>query len=328
MNTFGEICTYIVELFFEISGFGIAYMYRDRIINLSATEFLGKRYKKIFPIYWMTLLIATILYIYFEQLDISYSIITPNFLYDPFITILSITGTVCGWVIGVNPTNGPAWYINVLCLCYIIYFVIAKQRRKGNDTYILSLLIWFFIGFIGIFNNLQIPFLYEPSCRGYISFSMGALLYELYEKLDEKAGEVYSVIGSIVLVIVLLLCDYELLSREARLVVVMLVCPIILFSAIYNRFFKKILESKVCSFCAKISMAIYMWHWSVLLLVTSMGDKLNIIRYGTFGGYVVYIFSTFLISIISTYYIEPKLINSFEKLLDKSIKKKDYNNGV
>lgn len=321
MSVFSDICNYVVELFFEISGFGIAYTYRDRIINISGIEFLSKRYKKILPLYWITLFIATILYIYFEQLEITYSSITPNFLYDPFIIILSITGTVCGWAIGVNPTNGPAWYINVLFLCYIIYFIIAKQRRKGNDTYILFLLIWFFIGFVGIFNSLQIPFFYEASCRGYISFSMGALLYELYEKLDKQAGEVYTVIGSVVLVIVLLFCDYGILSRETRLIVVMLVCPIVLFSAIYNRFIKKILESKVCSFLTKISMGIYMWHWSVLLLLTSIGDRVSIIRYGTFGGYVVYIFLTFLISIISTYYIEPKLISSFEKLLDKSFKK-------
>lgn len=97
-----------------------------------------------------------------------------------------------GWVFEFAPAlNNPIWYICVMLWLYLLYYCLEYMLRKFSEENREKLRLLLYcsialIGGIGWHFSFSIPFLYLSDCRGYATFFMGIMLYELLKKIDEK----------------------------------------------------------------------------------------------------------------------------------------------
>lgn len=177
--SFLHYTAHFVEVFFAISGFGMAYSYKSQIFQMTFKEYFGKRYIKIMPLYWLTFVSCLLAQLFsFYQ----YHEFLTNGTFSMNNIFLDFWGIYIGWFAGnVTPMNGASWTIHALLLCYIIYFVICKASRDSKEKYLGLICIVMCLSITGIQMRWNVPFLfYDNSLRAYGGFAMGALIYELY----------------------------------------------------------------------------------------------------------------------------------------------------
>ena len=120
-------------------------------------------------------------------------------------SVLCISG---GWFDGdISPYGMGMYFVNILFLCYILYFYLTK---KAKTHYILPYIIWAIIGFICATTAKNIPFFYSRTGRGYLSFAIGVMLCEFtkYSKVDKKQKKFISFSLAMSLAI-LILCIFR-----------------------------------------------------------------------------------------------------------------------
>ena len=118
-----------VEFFFILSGFFMEHTYRKVIDNLSFPQFLGRRLKSLYAPY----LCAECVGILVTFVD--YILCQGQFLFYKWAQITvsniirSFSMTFQGWNFDHHPFMRPTWYINVLILCYVLYFVVLRFAK-------------------------------------------------------------------------------------------------------------------------------------------------------------------------------------------------------
>ncbi|QFT90885.1 Acyltransferase family protein [Bacillus sp. THAF10] len=125
-----------VDMFFVISGFMIAYLYKNKLGNPShAAGFLQKRFLRIFPYYWLVTLGAiTMLFLF------------PDFG-DPF-TLTHITTSML--LISEDPILTVAWSLTHIVFFYILFSLLIARPLIGAaivGTYLTSIVTFYFIDF-------------------------------------------------------------------------------------------------------------------------------------------------------------------------------------
>lgn len=246
-----------VEVFMAISGFMMAYNYKDRIKDMNFIPYFAKRYFKLMPLYWLTSIFAYI----FAILGY-YKGFRPDFSRNTLQVILEFSGFYYGWF-GITSvqTNMVLWVISVLLLCYILYFVICKLSKKSNNIYILLVAFIFVASESGLF-----PFLERDQIRIIASFMFGALLYELYLRISQFGGKLISLCMAVIVVLTSIYIgiaqtgSLDAFGFNFYLMVILILCPLTIYGAIYVRPVKWLFETKVFQYIGKISMSVYMWH--------------------------------------------------------------------
>lgn len=132
---------YLTEAFFMISGFLVE---RTRIqADRTPEEQLKKRLIRIYPPAWIAMtafLIPNYIHrIVFHEWPV-YAYSSPRQLLTSYLLINQ------GWIADLFPAvNQPTWYLNILVLCYGVYFVFDVISRKANKNdmvfYFLCLII-------------------------------------------------------------------------------------------------------------------------------------------------------------------------------------------
>lgn len=314
----GEV---MVEVFFAISGFMMAYNYKLRLSKMDFTSFFVKRYMKIMPLYWVTN------GAFYLMLLLGGIIAGKNLFFDYKLSLVSVlmefSGFYTGWLYGDMPMNIPLWTVCIMLLCYIIYYIMCKVSKKSQNRYILCVI--FLIGFSILGNTVTksdefVPLYNGAVFRGLESFGVGLFLYELYNRLSAKGGLLISIGGIIATAVVcfMTVClgvkDLSLFSEQRFLAFLLFFTPAFILSSIYVPPINWILSSKPFQFLGKMSMGLYMWHYLIRILIGGRPFYLN----GTFKGLVVILVGTFIISIFSYYFIEP-LFNKILSKMNKSL---------
>ena len=167
--------SYATEFFFMVSGFLIAHNYKSNIQHIQFKEYFKRRISAIIAPTWLCeisigLFLPIVMWIVKGKIDLSN---IPTF-YKWF---QSITFTSKGYVVSNSqwPISTVTWYVDVLIICYVIYWCIGHQKRK---LYVPLCLIMIFLGYICL-NFFDYPFLWNVNGRGYTAFFVGVLLYEL-----------------------------------------------------------------------------------------------------------------------------------------------------
>lgn len=309
-----------VEIFFTISGFMMAYNYKERIPNIEFGSFFFKRYLSVMPLYWLTdicMWIAMILGSAFSERMMRIDSYT--FLQ----VILEFLGIFGGWKgESVNPLNGPLWTISSLLLCYVIFYIICRISNNSKNRYSIIVYI-LFLSSLSIKLYLDecdsLLLLYDKDTYMYLaSFIMGLILYEIYTRVSCLGGKVLAIMYWIILlsasVIIISegMTDLSIMGKDTSMVAIFIFCPLTILSSLYIKSIRKILSTKVFCFLGAISMSVYMWHQVVR---TYVGSRPLYLDQTTWLGFFTLIFSTLLVATISKYVVEPRLKIMVDKVI-------------
>lgn len=166
-----------VDFFFLVSGFCMAYNYTDKATDKSVVSFLAKRIKKIYPTYIVTLLLA------FGLKVIAVSIWGIDEFVSMSATTLSLSNLIFGLcfmetpLFNTLPYNGVLWFINVLVICYVIFWIVNQIKDRNLYLFIIMGLLAVSMGCY--YYKILFPYLYPNCVRGYMCFLTGLLLYEI-----------------------------------------------------------------------------------------------------------------------------------------------------
>jgi len=303
-----------VSFFFTLSGFLISYNYCEKNKNLNLYTFIRNRLKKLYPLVFMSVIVEFILICVYAMFKVSH--FKPLSIYSLVTSCLLVRN---GWFheVGYNAYGSGTWFINVLFLCYIIWFVIST--KLDYKKYVILCLSIVAIGYFFMQKNIGFPFLYHNSCRGYISFFAGCILYEVYSRLKEKQGVWLARILLVCNVLILFLWFYKReCVRSGYLVFSLFVVPSIILMAIYIKPFVKVLNFSVCNKASKYTMSIYLTHTLVFETIILL-DQVNNWNIDFSKMHVIVILFSIVIifSIFVSKYVEKKLALLFEEILMK-----------
>lgn len=304
---------YSVDAFFCISGFCVAYNYRDRLINnkYSIFKFVRNNFKKIFIFVLITMPFALLKHwlVYKAGLDSKPSV--ENALYD----LLCIRGV---WTPDF-PYNSPLWFCNVLLLIYILYAFItflSKKLNRSGGVYFGLLVAFAMVGF-ALLMNPSFTFLCfrEVPGRGMLNFFIGAIVYEAYEKTN--SNKYLKVINWIYVVLYIgaMILLYELdkmaLMGNIRMVYSFLFWPFLVLGASLIK--KQNAAMKPFIMLGTMSNSFFIWHHPILYIIYGM-SVLGIIEVemNSWLLFVVYVLIVVGVGVLSGRYIEKyamKLMN-------------------
>ena len=307
---------YFVEVFVTISGFLMAFNYRNRILGMNFIDFFVKRYLKIMPLYWITEICA------YAAIILATVLSGAKYWRNPIHLLLEFSGFYTGWFGQVEPpVNNPLWTVCSLLLCYVLYYFICRVSKSRKSVYTGLILGLIFTSVVSLnwSVNKEKYYLFiggEDSVRCIISFLMGLLLYELYEKINNQQGKIISYLLMVVFVVIIInfgslknVCSIDI-ENVTMWIVIFLFCPLVLYSAIYIKIIKEVFSGGVLQFIGKLSMDIYMWHWVVRIYLGSRPFYLN---QETWSGWTILVITSITLSALSYYVFMPVIYRVIEK---------------
>ncbi|MGY3492310.1 MULTISPECIES: acyltransferase family protein [Bradyrhizobium] len=268
-----------VDLFFCLSGFTLSYVYRPEDIRFS--HYLTARIARIYPLYFVTLVIVGGAIVWPLQID-STTYPVGHALSDFLLQVLMLNswpliGSGVHW-------NSPAWSVSVEWFCYVLLFPLLLFQKAPRSTAIRLLCIVLLSAtayslFVRHFDsNLFIPMLYEPKSqwsywvdlfRGVFSFTAGWIVFSCYDRRDalytfctKSSALLWS---SVVLLIALAYCDR--INSQA----LMLLYPFVVLAATdQTSVASRLLGSRPLHFLGLISYSIYMTHYVLFIGVVAV----------------------------------------------------------
>ena len=112
-----------VEFFFMVSGFMIAYTYKEKMMSMSITNFLKRRIGSMYPAIFVTTILCAMLHKWELSLPSHLLYSNPLNLKTVISSLMLLSSST--FVGSDTPVNGALWYINALVICYIFYYFFA-----------------------------------------------------------------------------------------------------------------------------------------------------------------------------------------------------------
>ncbi len=151
--TWGEIG---VTIFLILSGLSLEYTYGGRQIGFGL--YYKKRILRIYPVYYMSLLVGVTAYVAFAyagRLRGSSSPLLPPFGYlDFFLTMTGFNAFASNWG---GPFVWSSWFIGVIMVLYLCYPVLSRACRKSPWLCIVLLFLVSLISRIIIGQQMDFP---------------------------------------------------------------------------------------------------------------------------------------------------------------------------
>lgn len=171
--------------FFVISGFYMSLILQEKYIQKHSYKlFVTNRLLRIYPTYWLVLLLTL-----FVNILVSFHVPLHFFYTNPFDFVRDITLLVRTDYFELNPnkfqvfTIGPAWTLVLELLFYFVAPFIVKSTKKIILFMTLSVCFRYFLYHFAMANNIQ------PSVRFFpvelVFFLLGALSYKIYHALGK-----------------------------------------------------------------------------------------------------------------------------------------------
>lgn len=318
------IAAYGVTIFFTVSGFLITYLLlleKEKTGNISLRKFYMRRILRIWPLYYLYLLLAGIVFFIF-QLDggvmrlgnlLLYIFFMPNVPY-----ILNST----------LPNLPHYWSLGVEEQFYVFWPLLVKKARKIINV-LLVFFILFFLLKIGAFLIYKLNGLYWPykmflvnrfDCMA-IGGIGACLVHSGHRVIDLMKNKIVQVITWIIVIAAALnkiilqhtLVDHTFFS---------LITLIVIVNVSFNKQTIVSLDFRIFEFLGKISYGLYVYHFLVIFLTAKIVNQFNLpsdIKTGIV--YAIIISTTIIISFLSYKYFEQpflKFKNRFEIIKSQS----------
>ncbi|KAF1021684.1 MAG: hypothetical protein GAK29_03363 [Acinetobacter bereziniae] len=165
-----------VSFFFILSGFILAYNYKDKFLlgSISKKAFYVSRLARIYPVHFVTMLVALILGLISSSDNVKY-ILEHILLIQSFFPDQNIYFSL----------NSPSWSISDEMFFYLLFpFVIFLNRSKKFLLFILFMLLIFILNH-KLNDNLKHYWLYISPVIRFSDFLLGILLFDIFEKVKE-----------------------------------------------------------------------------------------------------------------------------------------------
>lgn len=262
-----------VSLFFILSGFLMASA-MDK--NISPYKFLIKRFNRIFPAYWIVIILTTLIYNYIGYKDISLTQFVMNFfmIQDVFY--------------GSKHIDGVFWSILIEIKFYILCFFIIVFNQYKNIKYIF--LIMFVFSILAVLSRIYLNKDIGFGIFLYFSIMLNGMLFYKFINNNEKT---FLYVQPIYILYLFIVSNYVYGKSSYSYAWVI---AIILFLLFYKFKFK----SKILSFFAIISYSLYLVHQNLSYLIMDyFYQKIYI-------GLIIAFFISILLSFILYQLVENK----------------------
>lgn len=293
---------YVVELFFLISGYLAAKSVEKIEAGQSFRDFFLPRVIRIVPLAAISTLFYTLCWlICWRGQGIE--------VWKVLVTCLCVQS---GGLFSVMYINSHLWYLSVLLLCtFLLYLLTALAKKLGIKSRYLFLGM-VLIGLTTAISKLSVPFLNEQAARGYMSFFLGILLYQLL-RAHQPSVKLKLLCGVLIITVTLaIVFCYNEIAGWIQYLMTFLFYPALLIvcrSEKVNRCF----EGKFFSVAAAISFDVYVWHFEFNTFSSVANTVLNLgIDFGTLPTEILMIAAEVCVGVLS-YYILDKPISSWLK---------------
>lgn len=248
------------SMFFILSGFLLTYSYRERIAagTLAFRDYLLRRLKKLYPLYFLSNIASVIISIAkYGMSAISLEKIAMTFLLQ-----------IGGGLKDGNPYNSPTWFVSALFVCYIAFFVLCYYSKNSTQYYgaIAFGIAW---GYTLMQAQLSIPFCYAENGTAFLNFFIGCALAEIYPRIRVKTHkwlQPVSIISLLFSVFLLLRYGVEIICGDTHVAFAFVICPLILYLAFSDGLCSKILQLKPFVGLGRISTSVFFWHLVIYYL--------------------------------------------------------------
>lgn len=295
-----------VTLFFVLSGYLITHiLFNKNHLNFSLyiKNFLARRALRIFPIYY--LLLVLILFLKKWNIEISTDLYT-----NPFPYFLYYYNHYLEWTGNWSDSLSPNWSLSVEEQFYLIWplFIYFIRTKKWIFPFILAVI------FLGIL--FRYFFIFQENGIGVIMltcidcFAWGSLLaYIQKEKIEIKNFLNYSLIP--VLIIWIWIClrglEKDLFSILFFRTSTAILAINLIFQVQNNHFWEKIMSFKVLQFIGKISYGLYLYHIAIPEIIIQIVSKFGI-HFPESSQKIIHIFILFCFATGSYYILEKPLL--------------------
>ena len=254
-----------VELFFWSSGYFMHLKYSGQIKEekICFNEYIKKRLRKIYPIYFISLLIAIFLrgFLYKDRKitfwDLIVNVLTLN------TGVFYIDGSE--WR---NDIGWATWYIGVLVILYILFFYINKLiRDKDNKTIVYLLLIIIGINGMGVGNSFLYNFYVQRGVVGFFSGALIALQFSECRLSSIKFKNICYIGFTFSLVMFLETLHQQQLGNAKIIAIFDCVLMPLLFIVVQNCvWLGKLLNMRCVKNAGALSTYIYFFHYPVIMI--------------------------------------------------------------
>ncbi len=318
MYTYGF---FAVELFFLISVFVSMFGTEIKISHaeISFEQFFAKKVSRLFPMMIVGTIAQTIVqWINFAAKGTAVTDILPGQI-SILSVILSFMGTQSGWLSEQDEwsINGPAWYLAVLLVCYILFFIVVKTC-KGDKW--KEIILFVSLIMLGIYLQVKrpqgvfFPLLNATMGRGYTAFFTGAVLARIQTLCEKKYHRIFIMgVTFIVMLIFVWAANHNLsiaLSIEKTLV---FDTSLVLFF-VNSKILNWIGNTKVFLFFGQISFHLFVLNVPILTWILFINQHVG--SNVAFGEFYTMIIIGFIYIVISSgaFIIENKIRNQIEQI--------------
>jgi len=179
-----------VAYFFIVSGFIFFWLYKSSIENKNTSfgNFWIQRISRLYPLHIATLLIVALLQTIYFSHNGNWFVYPFNDIYHFFLNLSFVSGLGFenGWSF-----NAPVWSVSIEIFAYLVFFVIAYNRR-GGALFCLGVSV-ISIAFIPFTNNYHHILLH----KGLAAFFLGGLIFHLTFFISTKWQNLKAVVYSV-----------------------------------------------------------------------------------------------------------------------------------
>lgn len=211
------------------------------------------------------------------------------------------------------------------CVDFIIYciFPIRRISKKKHDLYIFLCSFMVIIGWYLSSNPTEFMFCYDKSARGYLTFFIGVLLYEVYTRLSKDSGRRISLLlFGINIIIIMVSGMFWLLLHDNvfgsfRIFMSVYFIPSLIFLSIYLLGdFRFLLSRRI----VKYMTSIYIWHALVMAEIELVRVYFGItLDYSNWVRFSIVVLIIALQCIVSYYLIEKRMTKYINCKIEKYV---------
>lgn len=304
-----------VSFFFILSGFILAYNYRAKFaaVAISKKVFYVSRLARIYPMHFVTMLIALVLSLVSSADSLQY--LPQNiFLIQSFFSDQNIFFSL----------NSPSWSISNEMFFYLLFpfTILLSTNKKIFLLSIFSLLI--FILNIKLNEDIKHYWLYISPIIRFSDFLLGMLLFDIFEKVKkiyaEKESPLFFEFSAILLFIVFFI-SHEAIDLGYRYsiyywVPMSLIILVFSLSSVLNKrkSISSVLSNKYLVWLGEISFCFYLIHFMSIQVINYIRVKLMLNMDLLLLSLVIFLL-TLIASAVAYKYIEKPLNRKVKEYL-------------